>query len=322
MLLLFTKNIAVQAAKKIKTAHDRVLSIQKTLDSSPIFSRKINCTNKKIQNEYFRSKDLMYASLRPFPLTEHYSKIEPNGFKYNITESATKHPILKDLFFQAQLQAKANAKMRFNFQVGETHGFSNTPNEFYVHEKYTFLSPIIPYFSDKRELYENAYELLFKNKEKFIEAGGEDFTNAFLSLFSVENRAKELENFEVSPEYLKQEIIFSGYKEDILQRGFKICSLCGASFEAEEAGEEIESILLYSNEKNELGIYLSLNEKTLSKKMPIISTENLNILIANQLYKKIIEDNLQVWLKDIIRMSDFASDIYSKISVKDLQERL
>jgi hypothetical protein len=229
---------------------------------------------------------------------------------------------LKNLFFQAQVQTKDNDKMRFSFQLGETHGFSNTPNEFYVHERYTFLSPIIPYFSDKRKLYENVYELLSKRKEKFIETGGEDFANAFLSLFSVENQDKEIENFEVSPEYLKQKIIFSGYKEDALQHGFKICSLCGASFENEEEGEEIEQIALYLDKNDKLGIYLSLNEKTLAKKMPIISTENLNTLIDNPLYKKIINENLQVWLKDIIRMSDFASDIYNKISVKDLQERL
>ena len=322
MVLCFVKDLALEDATKLRKAINNITFIEKKLDSSPLFLERSNCTDSKLLGTYkLTYMDEIYEKLSSFLLTNAYTKIDNED--NTITRSKTKTPILQESYIQMQVGFEKDDRSYFSFQVGENHGFSGGPNEFWIKKDKTNLSKIIKYFSDKRVWYEEVYKYLLQKHTFFAKAGGEEFADALISSFSVEQKDKKIDDFNLSSEYKRKTMIYSGYKKELLnQKLNKLSAPFGLSYSHEKTISEMRQVKLHLNKDNELEVHVSFSDRIMEDKYGVISSNNIEDVMNNPIYEKTINTDLQSWLKDIVSMSDFASDIYQKISTQDLQKRL
>jgi hypothetical protein len=90
-----------------------------------------------------------------------------------------------------------------------------------------------------------------------------------------------------------------------------------------ESSGGIETVNLLLNEKNQLTIDIGLDEAYIMlMRYDSLTSENINEIRDNKEYKNLINNNINIWLKSIVQMSNFASEIYEKVKPKIVIENI
>lgn len=177
------------------------------------------------------------------------------------------------------------------------------------------------YLYNKRNIYENIYRLLLKNKKQLEASLGESFTEDLTALFSVTNKAEPLEKYSIP----------KGGEVTRIAPYEKI-SYCYASRQAcTKLGRSI--IPLFSNghlwRNLQVDLYSAPENKMLfdiDLELPEISTNPFSSNGVAGLdyfpYLEVLDAQIDAWLNNLKQMTAFGYELLAKIKAKLLLENL
>ena len=215
------------------------------------------------------------------------------------------------------LLGKNFAKADLLLMVGEKNHFSPLELQFGflkdpLQSKESVLS-FVNYFYNRKELYFKVFETLSKNKEKLKKYTPKPFLKALLGLFSIKAFTPEAPDFDI-PTATKVKFIVPG-AEDFFEPGAAVKELLGFYNPGRGLLESVKLLLL---ENNELAIDFYLFDEMMLEEEKILTPAIMEIVKKNPLFDKFIAENLNIWLKNIMLLTDFEEKVYNKIRTKIL----
>jgi hypothetical protein len=155
------------------------------------------------------------------------------------------------------------------------------------------------YFYNKYEAYRKIHDLLVEKKELILSQISAEYVEALIELFSVEKTAKNLENYSIPKEFIREETRFINIPSLEAKAIFSVSythSVKGAFYQ--------DLILCLSINKSENLVY------------DIFPVYNAEINVEDEKIYDFINKNTNLWLKNLEQMADFGMDIYNLLKTK------
>lgn len=247
-----------------------------------------------------------------------YKILEKVGFS-DYKHDMTLHLALINLGGEAS--AKAFAKADILLTLGEKNHYS--PLEF----KLGFLSnplqnkesglAFINYFYNRKELYLKVFEVLLKNKAQLEKYTTKPFIKSLISLFSVKDFSSDAPGFYI-PIATKTKLAVMGAEAFFEPAGSRR-KLLGFYNPGRGFIEHVKLLLL---DNNELAIDFYTFDEMATEKGESLTQAALDTIKEKPLFEAFINENLNLWLENIMLLTDFETKLFNKIKTKILINNL
>ena len=324
MFLKFVREIRTEDAERLVIAASKILRIKEAVDRYNYLWNSSKIMENSEKDNYFPGKDIVSEKVAPGVQNNKFQLLGPESFVAGSYLAGLIKVGKRSKGSDVRISARINeeGKMLYWMIINEPPAQSVSDFELIIDENRTNLSLIVKYFFNKKELYSEVRDILTKNRKMFTAFSGEEFTSNLISLFSAKLEEKEIPDFSMSSKNSDKELLISGQNYDCNKGNFKNIGTYYVYHSVDSELEPIKDFRICINDKNQLAIYLNVNENLFFGESSIITDKNLFKVTENPIFEKIIEENIQEWLKDIIRMKDFATAFYKNIEAKILEEVL
>jgi hypothetical protein len=310
-------------AERIRLANQDLSNIKRALKNQDSVKKKTNCSIKKELFEDFSIKKNLglFAREKYFPDLPNFGNLgytDLRLLKARVIRSAG-----IDLFIKRFSDNPKEEKFGINIKISGSLeiGFPEFNFEYLENKKFPEVLNLINFFYDKKGLYVKVYEFLFENRKRLEALLGELSVTNLLSLFSANWKLENIVDFEVKSKSIDKSLIFkhSSY-QDVSNKqkhiGTFYKTVETSSFEEKNP---VKSIQLLLNKKNELTIDLVLDDAlTMLDNYTSLTNKNLDKILNDEKYEKIIEENLNGWLKTIVCLASCATGVHEEITPKIL----
>lgn len=323
MLLRITKRLHVLEAERLRQANQALSDLKYILKNQDSAKKKANPDVKKeLFEDLSLKKNLgLFAREKYFPDLPNFGNLgytDRRLLKARVIRSAGINLFLIKFSNNAN-EEKPGIIIKITSSL-ET-GFPEFNFEYLENNKSPEVLNLINFFYDKKSLYVKVYDFLFENRKRLEAFLGELPATNLLALFSANWKLENIANFEVKSKSRDKSLIFkhSSY-EDVSNKQKHIGTFYKTvETSALEEKNHVKSIQLLLNKKNELTIDLVLDDPlAMLNAVTSLTSKNLDKIINDEKYEKILEENLDGWLKTIVCLASCALGVTEAIAPKIL----
>lgn len=323
MILRTVKHLQVMEAERIRSANQALSDLKHTLKNQAAAKEKVNPNVKKeLFEDLSLKKNLgLFAREKYFPDLPNFGNLgytDRRLLKARVIRSAGINLFLIKFSNNANEEKSGIIiKITSSLEIG----FPEFNFEYLENDKSPEVLNLINFFYDKKGLYVRVYDFLFENRKRLAAFLGDLPADKLLALFSANWKLENIADFEVKSKSLDKNLIFkhSSY-EDVSNKQKHIGTFYKTvETPAFEEKNPVKSIQLLLNKKNELTIDLVLDDPLAMLDADIsLTSKNLDKIIKDEKYEKILEENLDGWLKTIVSLASCALGITEVITPKIL----